>query len=42
VAIDYGQVIMIMAGTFAISMLILILPSMISRKINPSRALQFK
>jgi lipoprotein-releasing system permease protein len=42
VAIDYGQVIMIMVGTFAISMLILILPSMISRKINPSRALQFK
>jgi len=31
-----------MAGTFVISMLILILPSMISRKINPSRALQFK
>ena len=42
VSIDYGQVIMIMVGTFAISMLILILPSMISRKINPSRALQFK
>jgi len=42
VAIDYGQVLMIVVGTFAISMLILILPSMISRKINPSRALQFK
>jgi lipoprotein-releasing system permease protein len=42
VAIDYGQVLMIMVSTFAISMLILILPSMISRKINPSRALQFK
>lgn len=42
VDIDYTQVAMIMSGTFLISMLILILPSMISRKINPSKALQFK
>jgi len=42
VDIDYAQVAMIMSGTFLISMLILILPSMISRKINPSKALQFK
>lgn len=42
VDIHYAQVAMIILGTFVISMLILILPSMISRKINPSKALQFK
>ncbi len=42
VDVHFGQVAMIMTGTFLISMLILILPSMISRKINPSKALQFK
>lgn len=42
VDIHYEQVAMIMAGTFLIAMLILVMPSMISRKINPAKALQFK
>lgn len=42
VEISYIQVLMITTGTFVISMSILILPSLISRKINPSKALRFK
>lgn len=42
VAIDYAQVAMIASGTIFLSLLILILPSIISRKINPSKALQFR
>jgi lipoprotein-releasing system permease protein len=42
VAIKYIQVIMITSGTLFLSLLILILPSIISRKINPSKALQFR
>lgn len=42
VAIDYLQVALIASGTLLLSLLILILPSIISRKINPSKALQFR
>ncbi|MFN5422470.1 MAG: ABC transporter permease [bacterium] len=42
VEINYLQVLMVAGGTFLISLLILILPSLISRKINPSKALRFK
>jgi lipoprotein-releasing system permease protein len=42
VAIDYLQVAIIASGTLFLSLLILILPSIISRKINPSKALQFR
>jgi lipoprotein-releasing system permease protein len=42
VAINYFQVLMIASGTLFLSLLILILPSIISRKINPSKALQFR
>jgi len=42
VAINYLQVLMIASGTLFLSLLILILPSIISRKINPSKALQFR
>ena len=42
VAIDYFQVAIITSGTMFLSLLILILPSIISRKINPSKALQFR
>lgn len=42
VSIDYTQVIQIALGTAVISALILIIPSYISRKINPARALVFK
>jgi lipoprotein-releasing system permease protein len=42
VAINYIQVAMIAISTLILSLLILILPSIISRKINPSKALQFR
>jgi lipoprotein-releasing system permease protein len=42
VDINYLQVLMVAVGTFFVCMLILILPSVISRKINPSKALRFK
>jgi lipoprotein-releasing system permease protein len=42
VSIDYGQVILIAAGTLILSGLMLIIPSYISRKIIPARALVFK
>lgn len=42
VLINWTQVIVIILGTFIISMLILLLPSTISRKINVSKTLQFK
>jgi lipoprotein-releasing system permease protein len=42
VAVEYTQVIIIALVTLALSMLILVLPSIISRKINPSKALQFR
>lgn len=42
VAIDYLQVFMVAGGTLAMSMVMLIMPSVISRKINPVRALRFK
>lgn len=42
VSVDYTQVILIALFTSALSMLILVLPSIISRKINPSKALQFR
>ncbi|MEY3058904.1 MAG: hypothetical protein RL000_256 [Bacteroidota bacterium] len=42
VAINYIQVVIIAGSTLILSLLILILPSIISRKINPSKALQFR
>jgi lipoprotein-releasing system permease protein len=42
VAVDYTQVILIALFTLSLSMLILVVPSIISRKINPSKALQFR
>lgn len=42
VAINYIQVILIAGCTLILSLVILVLPSVISRKINPSRALQFR
>jgi lipoprotein-releasing system permease protein len=42
VSINYLQVLLIIMGTFLLTYLILILPSIISRKINPSKALQFR
>lgn len=42
VQINYLQVFMVATGTFFVCMIILILPSLISRKINPSKALRFK
>ncbi len=42
VAINYTQVAIIAISTLILSLLILILPSIISRKINPSKALQFR
>lgn len=42
VAVEYTQVILISLFTLALSMLILVIPSIISRKINPSKALQFR
>jgi lipoprotein-releasing system permease protein len=42
VAVDYTQVILIALFTLSLSMLILVIPSIISRKINPSKALQFR
>lgn len=42
VAVEYTQVIIISLFTLALSMLILVIPSIISRKINPSKALQFR
>ena len=42
VAVDYTQVILIALFTLLLSMLILVIPSIISRKINPSKALQFR
>jgi lipoprotein-releasing system permease protein len=42
VAINYIQVVMIAIGTLLLSFMILIIPSIISRKINPSKALQFR
>jgi lipoprotein-releasing system permease protein len=42
VFIDWIQIAAILAGTFIISMLILILPTVVSKKINISKTLQFK
>lgn len=42
VSIDYRQVILIAAGTLILSALMLIIPSYVSRKIHPARALVFK
>jgi lipoprotein-releasing system permease protein len=42
VAVEYTQVILIALFTLSLSMLILVIPSIISRKINPSKALQFR
>ena len=42
VAIDYTQVVLIGLLTLVLSMVILVLPTIISRKINPSKALQFR
>lgn len=42
VAINYLQIVLIGLITFLICFLILILPSVISRKINPAKALQFR
>ena len=42
VEINFSQVLVVILGTFLISMLMLILPSFISRRINPSKALRFK
>jgi lipoprotein-releasing system permease protein len=42
VAINYFQVGIIAISTLILSLIILILPSIISRKINPSKALQFR
>ncbi len=42
VSIDYGQLALIAFSTFVISAIILIVPSFISRKINPAKALIFK
>lgn len=42
VSIDYIQVLLITTGTFLLTYIILLLPSIISRKINPSKALQFR
>ena len=42
VAVDYTQVFLIALFTLVLSMLILVIPSIISRKINPSKALQFR
>jgi lipoprotein-releasing system permease protein len=42
VSIDPSQVLLIISGTFIISMLTLIIPSLIIRRISPIRTLQFK
>lgn len=42
VVIDYIQIILIGLSTLLISLLILMLPSLISRKINPAKALRFR
>ena len=42
VSVNYIQVIIIAVATLILSLIILILPSIISRKINPSKALQFR
>lgn len=42
VAIDPTQIIIIMAGTLLISMLVLIIPSYVIKKVSPVKTLQFK
>ena len=42
VAINYEQIAIIAGSTLLLSLMILVLPSIISRKINPSKALQFR
>jgi lipoprotein-releasing system permease protein len=42
VAINYVQIAIIAGSTLLLSLMILVLPSIISRKINPSKALQFR
>ena len=42
VDINYAQVLLVIFGTFLVCLFILVLPSLISRKINPSKALRFK
>jgi ABC-type lipoprotein release transport system permease subunit len=42
VDLAYGQVVLIILGTLALSMLVLTIPSIISRRINPSTAIRFK
>ncbi len=42
VAINYVQIAIIAGSTLLLSLIILVLPSIISRKINPSKALQFR
>jgi lipoprotein-releasing system permease protein len=42
VYIDWMQIAAILAGTFIISLMILILPTVVSKKINISKTLQFK
>lgn len=42
VEIIWWQVVMVCIGTFLISMLMLFIPSLISKKINPVKAIQFR
>jgi lipoprotein-releasing system permease protein len=42
VSVHYDQIVLIIIGTLIVSALILIVPSYISRKINPAKALVFK
>ena len=42
VVVDYMQVAFVAGATLLLSMLTLVLPSLLSRKLNPSKALQFR
>ena len=41
VKIDVGQVLMVVAGTLIISLLVLLIPSLLVRKIKPIKAIRF-
>jgi lipoprotein-releasing system permease protein len=41
VKIDIGQVLMVVAGTLIISLLVLLIPSLLVRKIKPIKAIRF-